>query len=371
MARSRCSGVLSTALSYVFGLYFAIALMGFVPYYNWQYAKENGFVSWLLLGEVVATARAMAWPYFVLSGADDSGSASLHHLARSIELRNEAVSVGEEEGPGLVAYEDMEEMIGLMREALAEGELVDVEVLDREYDGFASHFQDEYLQGLRLFLESWDEDDYVVGTLKSLESQSLQNKWGDWYEANVLKGSGRGSLLPGPEATLQSSAARQPFNADELDRYSRILAKFDKQAVTDSDLAEMRSIMEGYTRRTGGWMTRGEYELSIGLMETIGEYQYELGQSILMSWDRKERFTTSRYEEIRRLIAGLGLRTPELLATDQACLEAAARNQYYIEDEEGNMYEFGRDTIVQKVRENELFKANWERVAGIVEEFVR
>ena len=37
----------------------------FVPYYNWQFAKANGFVKWLFLGEIVPTAKAIVWPYFV------------------------------------------------------------------------------------------------------------------------------------------------------------------------------------------------------------------------------------------------------------------------------------------------------------------
>ncbi|OGW60185.1 MAG: hypothetical protein A2Y48_07695 [Nitrospirae bacterium RIFCSPLOW2_12_42_9] len=45
--------------------YFIPAFMFFTPYYNWQYAKTHGFIKWFLFGEVVATAKAMAWPYFV------------------------------------------------------------------------------------------------------------------------------------------------------------------------------------------------------------------------------------------------------------------------------------------------------------------
>jgi hypothetical protein len=48
-------------------LYLLAALVVFTPYYNWKYAQSNGFVSWLLLGEFVATAKAFAWPYFLLT----------------------------------------------------------------------------------------------------------------------------------------------------------------------------------------------------------------------------------------------------------------------------------------------------------------
>jgi TPR repeat protein len=34
------------------------------PYFNYLYARENGFLAWLLFGEVVATVKSFAWPYF-------------------------------------------------------------------------------------------------------------------------------------------------------------------------------------------------------------------------------------------------------------------------------------------------------------------
>jgi hypothetical protein len=38
-----------------------------VPYYNWQYATNHGFVAWLFFGEFIATAKGMVWPYFVFA----------------------------------------------------------------------------------------------------------------------------------------------------------------------------------------------------------------------------------------------------------------------------------------------------------------
>tara|TARA_B100001248_G_C27064578_1_gene311123 strand:- start:307 stop:480 length:174 start_codon:yes stop_codon:yes gene_type:complete len=31
-------------------------------YYNYLYAQENGFLSWLLFGEIIATLKAFIWP---------------------------------------------------------------------------------------------------------------------------------------------------------------------------------------------------------------------------------------------------------------------------------------------------------------------
>lgn len=48
----------------LFAIY-GISVMIMATYYNWKYAVEHGFVSWLFLGEIVATAKALVWPFFV------------------------------------------------------------------------------------------------------------------------------------------------------------------------------------------------------------------------------------------------------------------------------------------------------------------
>jgi hypothetical protein len=56
---------LGAVLITLYGIGVAIA----VPVFNWQYARENGFWRWLLLGEVVATLKATIWPYYLCTGA--------------------------------------------------------------------------------------------------------------------------------------------------------------------------------------------------------------------------------------------------------------------------------------------------------------
>lgn len=51
----------------VLGSYLFVAFL-MVPYYNWQYAKDHGFVAWFVFGQFTPTAMALAWPYFVFLG---------------------------------------------------------------------------------------------------------------------------------------------------------------------------------------------------------------------------------------------------------------------------------------------------------------
>ncbi len=56
--------VIGGILAGIFAIYF-ISTLVVAPYYNWEYAKEHGFVSWLTFGQIVPTAKAFIWPYFV------------------------------------------------------------------------------------------------------------------------------------------------------------------------------------------------------------------------------------------------------------------------------------------------------------------
>lgn len=61
MENGRSSKLLSV-WGCLFSAYFSVVMFT-VPYYNWRYASENGFVKWLLLGEIVPTFQGLVWPY--------------------------------------------------------------------------------------------------------------------------------------------------------------------------------------------------------------------------------------------------------------------------------------------------------------------
>ena len=50
--------------------YIMLASFIFTPLYNWRYARDNGFWRWLWFGEIVSTAKAMIWPYYIFYGRE-------------------------------------------------------------------------------------------------------------------------------------------------------------------------------------------------------------------------------------------------------------------------------------------------------------
>jgi hypothetical protein len=68
--------VITSLLGALIGIYF-LSLLVFTPYFNWQYAKHNGFINWLFLGEIVATAKSVVWPYYIFIAKDTSPTNSM------------------------------------------------------------------------------------------------------------------------------------------------------------------------------------------------------------------------------------------------------------------------------------------------------
>ncbi len=106
--------------------YFVITMLT-IPVFNWRYARERGFVSWLLLGEVVATFKAVVWPYYAITalgeraGAGDAAMTSKErafaeqwnqwledHPTERNDLRTRAIA------DNMTKEEISREMIGLM-----------------------------------------------------------------------------------------------------------------------------------------------------------------------------------------------------------------------------------------------------------------
>jgi hypothetical protein len=337
----------------------------FIPYYNWQYAKENGFLKWLFLGEVVAFGKAFAWPYFVFF---DKPSSNLSHFIKSINYSNEAAKLSNQGKPfESVDKADMKKFIDLKKKALEEAKLVNIEQLNRDHPNFGNHYRDEFMKGLRLLIEGYEKEDNG----KIIEASILFDRWGDWYSSNLenIRKGNKTEIEPKVESSISMPEAPK-LNASELDRYSTVLKRAGEAELKDTDLGELRSTMSDYTKRTGRKMTNQEYSAFIGIIKLSNDYFYELGQSLLYSWDNKKIITTNNFDSLYQKMKVLGMRKEVKLKADMECLKAAARNENYGEDEFGQKYKLGREVILRGIKENELLNSNMQKIATVVKEFV-
>jgi len=223
--------------------YFFGALIA-APYYNWQYAKENGFAKWMLLGEVNASLKGLAWPYFVFVHGPKDNSPPAHP----------------------------------------------------------------------------------------------------------------------PEAGVD-------FNDSERERSAKIFAKAKREPLSDSDLKELRSVLQEYRQRTGVGFRREEIDLLKEMVEVAPDYQVELLQSALLSWDNKTYTTTDKFDGLYEKMKSF--KEEKLLKMDLDMLHAAAQNLRIISDGQGNRYVFGRETILQGIQKADFGKRNADKIVQVIMEFAK
>jgi hypothetical protein len=192
-APNRVGNVASNILTVLIYLYMIPAFMFFVPYYNWQYAKNHGFVSWLFLGEIVPTAQAVIWPYYVgkhftrpssppIESWTAEEKANSKHLMAAFNSDLEAIKLSNAGGPGLIPQDQLRKIVTLEKTALMEASIVEDPVLDKVHPQLKQHFRDELVPAIELKVKNWEMPQNDLSIHKQIDD--LENKWADWFNAN-------------------------------------------------------------------------------------------------------------------------------------------------------------------------------------------
>ncbi len=110
----------------------------------------------------------------------------IKHFLNSINHANESTDLGnslalKNSNSLTINYMDLEGVVQLRKKALYEAKLVDINLLNKDLEGFGDHYRDEFIKGLELYIEGWehyDRDKFITG-------QILLDKWGSWYSQNL------------------------------------------------------------------------------------------------------------------------------------------------------------------------------------------
>lgn len=186
-------------LATVLGLYMVTVSIA-ACYYNWEFAKQNGFVRWLLLGEIVPTAKGLVWPYFALtqhtSPVRDSAtpvkpltqaqiaSMELKKMVDALNASQQAtylINEGSgERSLGIRSYNNIDKIVSFRRIALDIGRKANCDVLNSIYPELGSHFSGEFLVFLETFVSAYETNSDDV-----LRQADIHNdRWAAWYQAN-------------------------------------------------------------------------------------------------------------------------------------------------------------------------------------------
>ncbi len=159
-----------------------------VPLFNWRYAREHGFASWIFFGEVVATAKAVAWPYYTVTALQRRGDNQASeseidaHFVNSRRASHRALLiVNDERGILELSNRQKKEAVPLFETAVAEATLVQDAFLYKIHADFPRHWKNEYTSALKDIaegLKTTDEQKIIVASKK-------YKTFSDWVRDHV------------------------------------------------------------------------------------------------------------------------------------------------------------------------------------------
>ncbi len=380
-APKRTKRIMAVLVQVVMAAYF-YPLLFFAPYYNWTYAREHGFSSWLAFGEIVATAKALAWPYFALWSDSEANPQwtedelrGIRHMLASFDAQQKAVRLANQGGPlTSLSVQEYTEMVKSLREALRHAGLVTEETLARVHPSMPHQFRDVFQKALDLKVRNLTQKngDFVG----EIQGNALMDSWADWHNANSARfrfpGEQSGSgILSEPVAesensrSLDESAVDWPeLTVEELNVVSEIGSKAMVARLSDEDIERYVATLKSYHQRVGRTMLPWEADAFSMLTTKALDYQYEFGRCLLMSYDSRQPFESKQLIELRQQIAGL--RSLTKLETDQREIVAAA-NQLPFEDEFGaKIQPPDRDSILAGLSELEIARKNMKLLKNAI-----
>ena len=169
-----------------FYVYFVSFLLIAAPYFNWRYSRLHGFVNWLLLGEVVATSQAAAWPYYAIahfwSHPSSRDSDSDVHYDNSKSACDEAIKVIIKFG-GVTTLppKDVGDVVQLFQASVTEAKLVQNSYLERVHPEFVRRYQEDYIGSMQTLAEAIHTNDRA----KQISAIATFNSYSAWMKIHA------------------------------------------------------------------------------------------------------------------------------------------------------------------------------------------
>jgi hypothetical protein len=171
-------------------IYFFLSLFIFVPIYNYKYANENGFLKWIVFGEVVATTKALIWPHYFFQSKlvdnhwTDEDMVSNRHYLNSKKSCDEALKIVISTGDVSELAPDVSKSVtDLIQLSILEADKVGDEYLMKIHPDFIEKYKENYKKGLKMLLD---------GLMQNNQAYVLAGSYGyndyvDWMNSNESK----------------------------------------------------------------------------------------------------------------------------------------------------------------------------------------
>ena len=176
------SGLGQTIWTIALYVYFAGVLLT-LPYFNWQYAQRHGFLNWMLLGEVIASFQATAWPYYVVTASFSSRSSDgvdQHFVSSRESIYMVYRRVEELGGLPFVSDSEAQDIAYVVEFAAGEAERVDDGFLASIHPELLNRYRTDYQSSLHQLAKGFRSGNQ----LKQVAALADLTRFSDWYTAN-------------------------------------------------------------------------------------------------------------------------------------------------------------------------------------------
>ncbi len=180
---------------YILLAIYLIPLIYFLLYFNWDYARKNGFVSWLCFGEVVVTAKSIIWPYYVFLNKESDEIViinqndldSISHFKNSrinsdsalLLIRTSSI-IGDSLEFQNITPSDKKQIINLLNTAIKEAKLVNNDLLDKIHPELPEKYTKHYIIGLEMIKAGINNNERN----KFLLGYNYFGRYILWFQAN-------------------------------------------------------------------------------------------------------------------------------------------------------------------------------------------
>ena len=180
---STLARIVGGIVQFAFGLYIFVA-MGFTAYFNWTYARDHGVVSWVVFGEVVATAKAVVWPYFVATNPPWKEAPSPASLPRGVQnffFSMDALVQANEEERDMNDPGELRAILGLLHEAVDSAAGINRYELNQVYPNLGDHFMDDAIGAAQFYIDAFEAADGD----QVMRGAAAWIRWTNWWNPNA------------------------------------------------------------------------------------------------------------------------------------------------------------------------------------------
>ena len=134
-----------------------------------------------------------------------------------------------------------------------------------------------------------------------------------------------------------------------------------REPLEKQDLERVRRIHISYTKRTGRPITKYEVKLMTQAIETLSQYNYEIGECLLKSIDTKKPYISDKLKRFRGKMENLGYARKSKLDADFRQIVSVANNEVWTDEFGKQFYPLKREDVLKGIEKAKMVNENFNK----------